>query len=71
MLCAYNNGGYIVNNVPANEEVNFYAIGKKDGEFYYGNKTIKISRNGIANIEVKKVQYEEMKKMFASLGYNN
>jgi hypothetical protein len=71
MQAEYKDGNYRVRKVPAGEDVYLIAVGKRGDEFYYGKKAYTISRKANIDLALEKVQYNEMKEMFSSLGFKN
>lgn len=58
-----------IKGVPADEEVELIAVGKKGDDFYYGHKEFTITKKATAKLDIHQVSYAEMKKMFLALGY--
>ena len=69
MPAEYENDKYKVLKVPPGEDVYLIAVGKRGDEFYFGKQPFTISQNGVANVSMKKIKYEDMKKMFKEFGY--
>jgi hypothetical protein len=68
MTAEYNGESYQVKKVPTGEFVYLIAIGKKGNDLYYGKEQFIISKKGTVDVAMKKVKYEEMKKMFDIIG---
>jgi hypothetical protein len=71
MPAGYTKERYKVERVPTEENVYLIAVGKKGGDFYYGKKDFTISKIATVDVAMQKVSYDEMKKMFTALGYQN